>query len=145
MSKTYNSKQVTLSWGPYDLTLAALATGEFVNVNPSARRAAMSPLLGGGGVVNMQNDTTGTVTVTLTAAGDVNDQLSEVLQEQLDSGIPEAHSLLVKDHSGRTVVACDKSILDGWPQISYTETVPTVQWVFLCPDLKMFVGGSNDL
>lgn len=146
MAKTYNAKQVIVTWGPFNLTEGALSEGVFVEVNPTARRAMQTGLMGGGAVIGILNNTTGTVTVTLSAAADINNILTDALSLQIQEGVPRSQPLLVKDHSGRAVDSCPDAVLDGFPPKSYAaDGTPTYQWVFLCPELKMENRGSNDL
>jgi hypothetical protein len=146
MTTAYNAKQVIVTWGPLNLTTGALAEGTFVEVAPTARRASQTALMNEDGVIVLMNNKTGTVTVTLSASADVNDRLTEALQEQLDTERPVARPLLVKDHSGRALDSCPKAVLDGWPTKSYSgDAAPTYVWVFLCPSLKMAANGSNNL
>lgn len=145
MTTTYTAQQVIISWGSDNLTPGALSEGTFAEVAPTARRASQTGLMGGDGVIALMSNTTGTVTVTLSAASDVNDRLSEALQQQIDDGTPVARPLQLKDHSGRTVVSSPKAVIDGYPTITYSENVPTYAWVFLCPRLSISANGSNNL
>jgi hypothetical protein len=145
MVKTFNSAQILVTWGNLNLTSGALSEGTFLEASPTARRASQTGLMGGGAVVSIMNNTTGTVTVTLATAADVNDALTDALQQQIDTGKPTVGPLLVKDHSGRSVLSCEKALLDGFVPMSYAgDGTPTNQWIFLCPNLKFETRGSND-
>lgn len=146
MTTVYNSKQVIGTWGTINLTPAALSEGTFAEVAPTARRASQTALLGGDGVIALLGNTTGTVTFTLSAASDVNDKLTALLELQLETGLPVSLPLTIKDHSGRSLDHCPKAVLDGYPTKTYAaDAVPVYQWVFLCPNLKIAANGSNNL
>lgn len=145
MNKVYSAKQVTLSWGPVNLNDGAPETGTFCEVTPSSPRATQTALLGGGAVINLRSDSTGTIAVTLTATANANDQLTRRLQDQIDNSIPVALPIQVKDNSGRTIHSCAKAVLEGFPTDTYAEEVGARTWVFLCPGLAMAPKGGNDL
>jgi hypothetical protein len=145
MNKVYNSSQVTIAWGPLNLNDGAPpAAGTFCEVAHTTERTSMTALLGGGAVINMHTDTTGTVSVTLVATANINDQLSRRLTDH-QNGVPTALALTVKDNSGRTLHTCEKAVLQGWPADTFAEQAHSRVWVFLCPELVMGSNGGNDL
>lgn len=145
MVKTYNSKQVIATWGTIQLTDGALSEGTFLELNPTARRASQTGLMGGGAVIAIMSNTTGTITATVSASADINDLLTAQLQNQINTGIPRIGAFLVKDHSGRSLASESHALIDGFPPMTYAgDGTPTYQWVFLCPNLRMEPHGSND-
>lgn len=145
MSKVYAAHQVTVSWGPLNLNDGAPETGAFCTVTPSSPRTTQTALLGGGGVINLRSDSTGTVSIVVSATANINDQLARRLQSQIDDRVPTALPLMIKDNSGRTLHTCAKAVLENFPEDAFAEAAGTRTWVLLCPDLVMAPKGGNDL
>lgn len=143
-TKTYNGKEVQCTFGTINLRDGAPESGTFVEVGRSTATAEMVALIGGAVLVT-RNDRTGTISVTLSASSDRNDELSAIVAAHEDTGVPTAYAFMLKDNSGRTLHECGKCVLAGYPADSFSESVPTRVWTFLAPQLKMSPGGSNDL
>jgi hypothetical protein len=143
-TKTYNGKEVNASFGSINLRDGAPEDGEFCTVSRTTATSEMSALVNGA-VLVMRNDRTGSITVTLSAASDVNDELSDVMAAQEAAGVLDARAFSLTDNSGRTKHECGKVVLAGYPADGFSGSIATRAWTFWAPDLKMDPRGSNDL
>lgn len=143
-TKAYNGAEVQCTFGTINLRDGAPEQGTFVEVGRTTATAEMVALIRSAVIVT-RNDRTGIISVTLSAASDVNDQLTAIIAAHEDTGKPTAYPFMLKDNSGRTLHECGKCVLAGYPAESYSESVPTRVWTFVAPDLKMSPKGSNDL
>lgn len=152
MNKIYSAKQVIVTatpkgWDGPTLVLndAAPTTGTFVEVAMAADETTVTAVMEGGGVINLMPGTNGTISVTLVSAGDQNGALSDARRYQKRTGEPRAWAVQVKDHLGGTIHSCPFAIIQGSPTATYSETAPSLTWVFVCPELDMDHQGSNNL
>ena len=82
----------------------------------------------------------GLVTVTLMASSQSNDALSAiaVADEISGSGLSV---LLLKEAHGTTLVSASNAWIKKLPVVDRAKEAGTVEWVFECEDLSIFVGG----
>lgn len=146
MAKTYNAKQVIVTWGATELTPGMPESGTTVEVDRTSVAASLTPILGGSAVVNVRNDKTGMIRVSLLASSDANEALTEALLFAEEAGTPAIAPMMVNDvSSGKTKHSTPIAVIEKFPTMTYTENVPTLTWTFLCTDLKMEPRGGNDI
>ena len=119
------------------------ASGTFIKVKRN--KETYSQKVGGhGDVVDVRSvDKSGTITITLLAQSNTNTALSTLLAA--DENAPYgtmAIPIILKDSNGSTICTASGR-LKGWPEIDVSEEHPNREWVFLCRNLQMFIGGST--
>jgi hypothetical protein len=148
----YVAQQILITASPVgwdgptlNLTDGAPATGTFLEVALDAEESTVTPVMAGGGVINMFPSTSGRMTVTLVASAVQNNALSDARRDQKKEGSPRAWALQAKDGQGFTVHSCPFAVIQGAPVDTFSETVPSRVWVFLCPQLDMDHRESKNL
>jgi hypothetical protein len=136
--KTYDPAQLLFSFAGIPVT--GYAKDTFIEVEYEAD--AFSDEVGAAGeVVRVKNnDERGTVTVTLMADSQTNDLFSAVAAADRVSGTGVA-PLLGKEFNGTTAFSSANAWVKKMPKVERGTEAPTVQWVFRCAKLKVFVGG----
>lgn len=151
-NKVYSSKQVTITvtpkgWSGPTLILndGAPTSGTFVEIAMAADETTVTPMMEGGGTVNIMPGTNGTITVTLTGSANNNKHLSDARRHTKKTGEPRAWSIFVRDNLGSTRHSCPAAHIQGAPTDTFSESIQNRSWVFVCPELDMDHRESNDL
>lgn len=100
--------------------------------------------LNGSGTRVKSNDRSGTVTIHIPSSSGDNDTLTDfaLLDEKSDSG---SGPLLYKDLSGKTFFSAEVAYLKKIADAEFSNEVTEREWVFATDDLKMYVGGNNNV
>lgn len=82
----------------------------------------------------------GTVTLTLMASSQSNDALTAIaLADEI--GGTGVSVLFLKEANGTTLVSASNAWVKKMPVVDRAKEAGTVEWVFECEDLNIFVGG----
>ena len=137
--KTYNPADVTIVVA--GVPISGFADGTFINAardNPSFTNGSGAD---GEGWRAKSNDKTATVTLTLLQTSEANDLLSALsaLDEASGDGVGP---LLIKDNSGRTLLAAETCWLEKPADSEFAREVSNREWVVKTDSLNVFVGGN---
>lgn len=143
--RQYDPKKVALTWDDIDIT-EGIAAGTFISVSRNVPRNSLNVGADGGGTNVVANDRSGVVTVTLRKGSAVNAALSDKMKEQeAENGTPSVGKLGIKDFSGESQVDSPKAVLQGFTDMSFSDTEDNNEWSWLCLDLNMDPRGSLEL
>lgn len=140
----YNPKQVKLSFAGEDVT-EGIAPGTFIVVERTVPRNSLSVGPDGDGTNVVDNNRSGTVTLTLRKGSAINTLLTGKMEEAESSGVPSVGELKLTDFSGKSEADSPKAVLQGFPSDSYGDTESTTEWVFICLELNTKPKGSLEL
>ena len=141
--KKYDPKEVTFSWRGIPLN-SGIVDGTFITVGRTNRNASLNKGADNGSTLVVNNDRSGTVTLTLRGGSDTNDTLTSINNlDEAGIGLKAVGPLEVKDFSGRSLHFDAEAFLEGPPDTEFSNEESDTSWTFMCPDLKMNVGGSN--
>lgn len=87
-------------------------------------------------------DSSAIVNISLMQVSPTNDVLSQILEEDLELGTGRIDLLLV-DKSGNSVFKSSEAYIDGYPKISYKDSVETAVWTFECQSTDTYFVGGN--
>lgn len=140
MAKTYNAKEVYITFGP--IVITEPAPGSFVTITRDEQSFTKQVGAYGDGVRSKSNNKGGTVTVTLLQTASVNEALSAIakLDEVSSEGV---YPLMVKDASGKTLVESPGAWIQKLPDVEFAVEAGTREWVFDTDQLEMLVGGNS--
>jgi hypothetical protein len=95
-----------------------------------------------GDVVHVRNrNRTGKVTFTVQDASPSNDQLSAAAIADELTGL-SVGALMIKDLNGTTLVQCANARIQKFPDLEYAAAAGTNDWVLMCAELEMLLGGE---
>jgi hypothetical protein len=137
--KTYNPVDVAVVVAA--IPISGFADGTFIIAardNPAFTKGSGAD---GEGWRAKSNDRTGTVTLTLLQTSVSNDALSALaaLDEASGDGVGP---LLVKDNSGRTLIAAETCWVEKIADSEFAREVTNREWVIHTDRLNVFVGGN---
>lgn len=87
-------------------------------------------------------DTSAIITITVIQTSETNDILSDILEQDLESGTGRLEIMLV-DKSGNTLVSSIEAYITGYPTKTFSDTVEFLPWVIQCQSTEDFVIGGN--
>lgn len=137
-TKTYSPVDVAVIYG--GAIISGFADGTFITVSRD-EDAFMKKVGADGEVARARNaNRSGSVTLTLLQSSASNDVMAAFhAADSLSSGA--ALPLLIKDNSGRTLVAADAAWVKKEPDITRSKEIETVEWVLDCGQIVSFIGG----
>lgn len=141
MLKTYDPDQILMNFA--GIPIGGFADGTFVSIEPVSD--AFTEVVGADGECarSKSNDRRVRVTFTLLQTSDSNDVLSAVHTTDLKSPNGSGVAPLgVKDLSGRTVLVEPTAWIVKAPTVGFDKTAGNREWVLMCPDPELFVGGN---
>ena len=95
-----------------------------------------------GDVVHSRNrNRTGKVTFTIQDASPSNDLLSAAAKADELTGLVYG-ALMIKDLNGTTLVQCANARIQKYPDLEYGKDSGTNDWILMCAELEMFLGGE---
>jgi len=140
--KTYDASQVAMLFGPIEIT-DGLADGTFVSVEQNEDSFALTVGADGEACRSKTNNKSGRVTFTVLQSSLANDLLSAA--HNLDVASPNGDGiapLMVKDNSGRTIVAAEKAWIVRQPTTEFAREVSSREWIIETDALNSQVGGN---
>ena len=137
--KTYNPADVAIIVA--GIPIGGFADGTFITVardNPAFTNGSGAD---GEGWRAKSNDKTGTMTLTLLQTSASNDALSALaaLDEASGDGVGP---FLLKDNSGRTLVAAETCWVEKVSDSEFARDVTNREWAIKTDSLNTFVGGN---
>lgn len=137
--KTYNPADVTVIVA--GVPVGGFADGTFITAardNPSYTNGSGAD---GEGWRAKSNDRTGTITMTLLQTSLSNDALSALsaLDEASGDGVGP---FLLKDNSGRTLIAAETCWLEKPADSEFAREVTNREWVVKTDNMNTFIGGN---
>jgi hypothetical protein len=140
MAKTYNCREVYITFGP--IVITEPAPGSFVTITRDEQAFTKQIGAYGDGVRSKSNNKGGTVSVTLLQTSSVNEALSAIakLDEISTEGVLP---LMVKDASGQTLVESPGAWIQKLPDVEFAVEAGTREWIFDTDQLEMLVGGNS--
>jgi len=138
MSQTmqFNPKKVALVYGG----IPALHV-EGIKVTPSAPMTTSTVLIDGSEVVNVSNDNSAEIEVTLAQASATNNIYSADVTAAKVLGTIVFKPFLLKDLNGTTLMSADQSYLTGYSDVEFGKDSSTRVWKIRCSSLKTVIGG----
>ena len=140
--KTYDASQVAMVFGPIEIS-DGLADGTFVSIEQNEDSFLLLVGADGEACRAKSNNKSGRVTFTLLQSSLANDLLSAT--HNLDVASPNGDGiapLLVKDNSGRTIVAAEKAWVVRQPTVEFAREVSTREWIIESDALQSVFGGN---
>lgn len=137
-TKTYDPKKVLFSFA--GVLIQGYASGTFIEADRNEDGFTLTKGAGGEGARTMNNNRSGTVTVTLLASAQSNDALAAIAAADELSGTGVA-PLFAKEFNGTMALAAANAWVKKLPKIDRAKELGEVQWVFECEDLELFAGG----
>ena len=148
--KDYDPKQVICTWTPLTPGVGTIninegiAEGTFFAVSREKRSFTKKMGSDGEGTRVRQNDKSGTITATIRAGSATNDKLSTVLVQAENTGLGNLGPISLEDFTGNTLVTSPQAYIEGWPDTEFADDESDNDWVFICHNLVIFRGGSQD-
>lgn len=136
---TFDPKQVAVIVG--GKIMSGFADGTFIVAERNEQAFNLKVGVDGEGTRAKSNNKSGKVTVTLMQSSASNDDLSSIAaaDELSNTGVVP---LLVKDASGRTVIAAQSAWVQKYPNSEFAKETSTRAWVLESDELDIFVGGN---
>lgn len=138
--KNYDPESIQLTFKGVSLT--GVMDGTFVTAERSSD-GFMKEIGAKGSVVRVRNqDTSGSIKVTLQASSPTNDFLSAIAlsDEALGDG---TGSFLIRDSRGTTLLHAGTAWIKKYPTVEYADKGTSREWEFECADLFIEnIGGS---
>lgn len=140
--KKWDAKAVVVIWDEMPLS-SGIAPDTFIEAARTTRNSTLTVGADGQGTMNIINDHSGTVSITLRYAADANNTLADaVLADEV--GEKRVGVLTVEDFNGNTLLRAAEAFLDGPPDESYATEEGTRTWTFQALKLTMNTRGSNE-
>jgi len=140
--KLYNGKEVTFNFASIDVD-AGLGDDVFVRIEKiNGGRFTAKAGVDGEVTRSLNGDNIHRVTLTLQQTSKFNDALSAVhLLDVQEDGAGVA-PLMVRDRKGTDLFTEPEAFIEMLPDQEKAREAGEVEWRFLCPDPKRFVGGN---
>ncbi len=137
--KNYDPSRIILVWN----TIQVQGYGPDTFVKAARNEDQFTEQVGAAGdVVHIRNrNRTGKVTFTLQDASPSNDLLSAIANADEISGLGYG-ALMIKDLNGTTLVKCANARIQKYPDLEYGADAGTNDWILMCAELEMFIGGE---
>ncbi len=138
---TYDPSQVTIIFA--GVPVSGFGEGTFVSVERNEDSFALQVGADGEATRAKSNNRSGTVTVTLIQSSIVNDAFSALVA--LDENSPGGDGigpLLIKDLSGRTLVAAETAWIRKPATVEFAREATEREWVIETDRLNIFAGGN---
>lgn len=140
MARTYNSKQVYITYGPHILTEPA--PGDFCSIVKDEDDWSLQIGAHGEGARSASNNNSYTITVTLMQTSPSNVVLSSLAKLDKISA-KSALPLMIKDASGGTIAAAASAWIQKVPDVGFGVEAGTREWVFRTDNMEVDLGGGN--
>jgi len=114
---------------------------EGIKVTPSVPMTSSTVLVDGTEVVNVSNDNSADVEITLAQASATNGLYSADVTAMKALGAVIFKTFLFKDLNGTTLMASDTAYLTGYPDVEFGKDSGTRVWKIRCSKLQVAVGG----
>lgn len=140
--KQYDPKQVTIAFGPFDLT-AGLAQDEFIRATRVTKRFESAAGADGEVIRTKSNDGRWMVSLNLLQTSSANDLLAAqaAIDENTEGGGPSL-PLTIRDRSGRLLWVAAEAWLTTDPDHARGTSNINVAWEFECDKVNPFPGGN---
>jgi hypothetical protein len=139
ITRTYDPAETMASFLGNFLT----AFGPDAGVSVTYNEETYTIVVGASGeVTRVRNrNASGRITVTLLGTSPENDVLSNAakLDKATNQGVG---AFMVKDRFGTTLVMASEAWIVKIPDLTRAKEAPTVEWVFECGNLDVFIGGT---
>ncbi len=135
----YDSAKVSVIFN--GLPISGFADGTFVSVEQTEDTFALTVGAGGEAVRAANNNGSGRVTLTLLQSSESNDALSALHNADKLSG-DGVGALMVKDNSGRTVIAAAKAWIVKPATSEFAREATNREWIFESNSIVHNVGGN---
>lgn len=137
--KNYDPKKLVFVWG--EIIASGYADGVFVSAKRNGDSFGIH--VGADGITTrvLMADRSGEVTLNLAQSSQVNDLLSARMALDELTGLGTA-PLLVKDIVGTTLITAQSAWLKKPADAEFGKEVSEREWIFVCDELLMLVGGS---
>lgn len=137
--KTYDAKQVSIVFAGRILT--GYADGDFCTVEKAEDAWTHHVGADGEEARAKTNNNSGKITVKLSQYSSDNATLSAIHEadKAANAGVSP---MLVVDKSGKSLHASDEAYILKTPAAAYAKAPGDREWVFMCANLKSFVGGN---
>lgn len=135
---TYDPAKMLFSFAGIPVT--GYAPDTFIEVERDEEGFTKQVGASGEVVRSKNNNLGGKVTLTLMADSQTNDLLSAIAAADEVSGTGVG-ALLGEEFGGTTLFAAANAWVQKLPKVERGKEAGTVQWVFDCAQLKLFVGG----
>jgi len=137
--RQYDPESILVSFR--GLLIRGFAKGTFVEAERSNATFGLEVGSHGDATRVRNRDQSGTVKVTLIQSSPTNDQLSLMALEDEKFGTAYG-ALFVKDALGTTLIEEENAFIEKIASAPFADAVQQREWVFVCPSLKLFVGGG---
>jgi Protein of unknown function (DUF3277) len=133
--RNYDPGRIVMVWNGIQVQMY----GPDTFVKASRNEDSFTEQVGANGdVVHTRNrNRTGKVTFTVQDGSPTNDQLSAAAIAGLNYG-----ALMIKDLNGTTLVQCANARIQKYADVEYAAAAGTNDWVLMCAELEMFLGGE---
>jgi hypothetical protein len=137
-TRTYDPALVNVSFS--GIPLSGFAPDTFLKATRSTDAFALKIGAGGEAARALSRDRSGEVTLTLMATSQSNDLLSAIANADEQSG-QGVGALFIKELNGTTLLMAESAWVKKMPDLERGTDIATVEWVFTCADLTVFLGG----
>jgi hypothetical protein len=139
MAKTYDPKDILISWG--NITFQGYASGSIVTVSRNSDSFTLAVGSDGEAARSKSNDRSGRVVVNLMQTSLTNTLLSQ--QQLIDELTGNAvKPFLMKDIRGTSLYQAEAMWIVKPPDGSYAQEIESREWTFETGNLYMRTGGS---
>lgn len=135
-TKQYNGKKMFLVYGGVPAVHM-----EEVSISFTSPTAAPTVLVDGTEVINVSNDNSADIEVTLAQASGTNDIFSADVSAMKTLGTVVFKTVLFKDINGTSLMSGAQAYLVGFPDVAFAKESGTRVWKIHCSDLKVLIGG----
>ncbi|MBA3841178.1 MAG: DUF3277 family protein [Actinobacteria bacterium] len=139
MFKQFDPGKITMVWNGIQI----LGIGPDTFVKAVRNEDQYTEQVGANGdVVHSRNrNRTGKVTFTIQDASPTNDALSAAAKADELTGLMYG-ALLIKDLNGTTLIQCANARIQKFPDLEYGKDSGTNEWILMCAELEMYIGGG---
>lgn len=137
--KTYAPDQVVATLGP--ALISGYAADAMISVEFNEDAFTLRVGIDGEGTRTKNANRSGRVTFTLEQSSAANDLLSGIAALDQASGAG-VMPLLIKDLSGRTVVAAESAWIVKQPAVAFAKESGPREWIIESDNLQVFAGGN---
>lgn len=141
-SKTYDARDVIITWG--EIILDGAGDGDTVTVAYNEDNVKLTAGSQGFMVATVSANNSGKVTWNASQASPVNDRLSAVAALQRRKGVGLIKKpIMVKHINGTTLAIGPEAWIVKVPDAAFGAELKNRDWMFECPQLEVFLGGST--
>lgn len=89
-------------------------------------------------------DTSCSLSISLSQASSTNDVFSQILEKDRETGNGRL-TIILKDNSGSSKFESNEAYIIGYPTSSYTDGFESREWTIFCQTTSQFVVGGNSV